>query len=208
MHTIDVPKSSLHAIDARSLADARLRTAVVGASLALLMAATRGQHFASVDALPSASWAVFFLAGALLPSRWMFVALFALASALDIASLAAGTIADWCTSPAYWVLLPAYASLWIGGRLYAGMHRDAWSTVPRLALVLVATSVVAYAISKGGFYFLSGRYPDATLAGFLARVPHYFPASLGTLAGYAAVGLSIDAGLRAWRSRSGRRTRA
>lgn len=208
MTAIDASLSPLHAAHARSATDARLRTLAVGTTLALLMAATRGQHFASVDALPSASWAVFFLAGALLPSRWMFAALFALASALDIASLAAGTITDWCTSPAYWVLLPAYAALWMGGRVYAGLHRDAWSTIPRLALVLVATSVVAYAISKGGFYFLSGRYPDATLAGFLARVPQYFPASLGTLAGYAALGLGLDAGLRAWRARPGRRVRA
>ena len=34
----------------------------VGIALAVLMAMTRGQHFASVN-LPSASWAVFFLAG-------------------------------------------------------------------------------------------------------------------------------------------------
>ena len=34
----------------------------IGSGLVLLMILTRGQHFASVDALPSASWAIFFLA--------------------------------------------------------------------------------------------------------------------------------------------------
>lgn len=170
--------------------------------LALLMAATRGQHFASVDALPSASWAVFFLAGALLPSRWMFGALFALATLLDFGSLAAGTITDWCTSPAYWVLLPAYASLWFGGRVYARVHRDEWRTVARLAVVLVATAVVAYAWSKGGFYFLSGRYPEPTWAGFVARIPQYFPQALGVLAGYAGVGIALHVLLRSMRSRA------
>jgi hypothetical protein len=204
MTTIDAALRPLHAAHAGTSSAARTRTLVIGASLALLMAATRGQHFASVDALPSASWAVFFLAGALLPSRWGFAAFFALATALDISGLAAGTVAEWCLSPAYWVMLPAYAALWFGGRTYAGMHRDSWSAVPRLALVLVATAVVAYAISKGGFYFLSGQYPDGTLAGFLARVPQYFPASLGTLAGYAAVALGLDAALRVMRKRGAR----
>ncbi|GHA80618.1 hypothetical protein [Cognatilysobacter bugurensis] len=202
MTTIDAALRPLHTAHAGAASHAR--TLVIGASLALLMAATRGQHFASIDALPSASWAVFFLAGALLPSRWGFAAFFALATVLDISGLAAGTVADWCMSPAYWVMLPAYAALWFGGRRYARMHRDAWNTVPRLALVLVATAAVTYAISKGGFYFLSGQYPDGTLAGFLARVPQYFPASLGTLAGYAAVGLGLDALVRTMRTRGSR----
>lgn len=167
--------------------------------LALLMMATRGQHFASVDALPSASWAVFFLAGVLLRPRAAFVGFFALASLLDIGSLAAGTITAWCTSPAYWVLLPAYAALWFGGRHYATLHREHWNTVPRLVLVLLVTAVVAYLISKGGFYFLSGHYPDATLPGFLLRVPQYFPPALGTLAGYVGVAMLVHAALRALR---------
>jgi hypothetical protein len=204
MTTIDSTLRPLHAAASGGVADARVHTLATGAALALLMAITRGQHFASVDALPSASWAVFFLAGALLPSHWSFAAFFAFATALDISGLAAGTVADWCMSPAYWVMLPAYAALWFGGRVYAGMHRDAWRTVPRLALVLIATAVVAYAISKGGFYVLSGHYPDGTLAGFLARVPQYFPASLGTLAGYAALGLGLHAAVRRMRKQGSR----
>lgn len=169
---------------------------VAGLALVLLMACTRGQHFASVDALPSASWAVFFLAGALLRPMWMLPLLFVEASLLDFGSLAAGTISDWCTSPAYWALVPAYATLWLGGTVYARLHRERWSTLPRLALVLVATAVVAYLFSKGGFYFFSGRYPDATLAGFAARIPHYFPPALGTMAGYVGAGLLLHALLR------------
>ena len=166
---------------------------IAGASLAALMIATRGQHFASVDALPSASWAVFFLAGALLRPMWALPALFVLSSLLDFASLATGTITDWCLSPAYWAVALAYAALWLGGTFYARMHRDRWSTVPKLALMLVATASVAYLISKGGFYFFSGRYPDATVAGFLARIPQYYPRSLGTLAGYVGVAFVVRA---------------
>jgi len=178
---------------------------IAGLLLALLMVCTRGQHFASVNALPSASWAVFFLAGALLRPMWALPALFLLSSALDIGSLAAGTITDWCVSPAYWALAFAYASLWLGGHVYARrLHRGRRGDLPRLALALVATASVAYLFSKGGFYFFSGHYPQADLAGFLARVPHYYPRALGTLAGYSAAGLAIVAMLQQRASSRGR----
>jgi len=181
----------------------RSRNAQIAAALALaaLMVCTRGQHFATVDALPSASWAVFFLAGALLRPAWLFPALFVLSSLLDLASLALGRVTDWCLSPAYWALAVAYGALWWGGRVYARMHRDRLSTVPVLALSLLAVSVVAYLISKGGFYFLSGRYPDATWAGFLDRIPRYYPRALGTLAGYVGAGFVVYAVARLLGSR-------
>ncbi|SDY64074.1 hypothetical protein SAMN04487939_104204 [Lysobacter sp. yr284] len=181
----------------------RARNAQVAAALALaaLMVCTRGQHFATVDALPSASWAVFFLAGALLRPAWLFAALFVLSSLLDLASLALGRVTDWCLSPAYWALALAYGALWWGGRIYARMHRDRLASVPMLALTLLATSVVAYLISKGGFYFLSGRYPDASWAGFLERIPHYYPRALGTLAGYVGAGFAVYAAARLVESR-------
>ncbi|MDI9239971.1 hypothetical protein QLQ15_13745 [Lysobacter sp. LF1] len=165
------------------------------------MICTRGQHFASVDALPSASWAVFFLAGALLRPLWALPALFVLSSLLDIASLASGTITDWCLSPAYWALALAYASLWLGGHVYAGLHRDRLASVPRLVLVLVASATVAYALSKGGFWFFSGRYAEPTLSGFIARIPHYYPRALGTLAGYVGLAFAVRAAWRLARTR-------
>lgn len=176
------------------------------AALAALMIATRGQHFASVDALPSASWAVFFLAGALLSPMWALPAFFVLASLLDFASLASGTITDWCLSPAYWALAFAYAALWLGGHVYRGVHRDAWRTVPRLALVLVVTATTAYLLSKGGFWFFSGRYAEPTLAGFVARIPHYYPRALGTLAGYVGIAFALRAVVMAVASRRAERS--
>jgi len=124
---------------------------------------------------------------------WALPAFFVLSSLLDFASLASGTITDWCLSPAYWAVALAYAALWLGGTLHARLHRDGWRGVPRLALALVGTASVAYLISKGGFYFFSGRYPEPTLAGFIARIPQYYPRSLGTLAGYVGVAFAIRA---------------
>ncbi|MFC3551600.1 hypothetical protein ACFOLC_11330 [Lysobacter cavernae] len=182
---------------------------LVGLALAALMICTRGQHFASVNALPSASWAVFFLAGALLRPMWALPALFVLSSLIDFGSLAAGTISDWCLSPAYWALAFAYAALWLGGHVYARrVHVDRWATVPRLAVALVMTATVAYLLSKGGFYFFSGRYPDADLAGFVARIPQYYPRALGTLAGYVGAAFALYALLRALNARSSAQTGA
>ncbi|MET0225214.1 MAG: hypothetical protein ABW187_02115 [Dokdonella sp.] len=166
-----------------------------GSVLALLMVCTRGQHFASVNALPSASWAVLFLAGASLHPRWMFALLFALAAALDWGSYAAGTISDWCLSPAYWALLPAYGTSWLAGRTYARRHRDERSTIARLALLLTAAAFVAYLISGGCYYAFSGHY-EPSFAGFVPRIAQYYPRALGTLAGYVGVAFALVVALR------------
>lgn len=167
--------------------------------LALLMIATRGQHFASIDALPSASWAVFFLAGLCFRPAWGFAALFALATMIDLALLDAGSITAHCMSAAYWTLLPAYGALWFTGRLYARLHQDRLATLLPLGLSLIGGGFVAYLCSGGGFYFLSGREAAPTLAGFAARIAEYYPGMLGNLALYvafAAVAYAVARGLR------------
>ncbi|MBM7060716.1 hypothetical protein JQX08_08340 [Pseudomonas sp. UL073] len=170
---------------------------LLGLALAVLMAVTRGQHFATLN-LPSASWAVFFLAGVWLRPRWVFPALFAEATLLDFSMVAVGTVGDWCTSPAYWVLVPAYGALWLGGRLYARGHREHWSSLVRLALSVLVAALVCHLLSSGGFYFLSGRYPEPTLAGFLPRIGYYYPRFLANLALYVGVAAVLYTGLRAW----------
>ncbi len=167
----------------------------IGIVLILLMAMTRGQHFASVQNLPSASWSIFFLAGFYLRPRWMFVLLFAEASVLDFGSLASGSISDWCLSPAYWALVPAYGSLWLAGRLFAGWQRDDLRSLGVLTLTLLVAACAAYLISGGAFYFFSGRYPEPTLAGFLPRIAHYLPRHLGNLAFYVGTALVLHVGI-------------
>lgn len=166
---------------------------VAGIALALLMICTRGQHVVSVNAMPSASSAVFFLAGLMLRPRWIYPALFVLASLLDFGSMAAGTVGQWCISPAYWVLFLAYGSLWFAGRLLAPRFTRDLTGLARLTLTLLVVTLVAYVLSGGGFYFFSGRYPAPTLAGFGLRIVHYYPHKLGTLAGYVGAGVACHA---------------
>ncbi|MBV1788457.1 hypothetical protein KQ940_10345 [Marinobacterium sp. D7] len=161
----------------------------IGIGLILLMAVTRGQHFATVEALPSASWAVFFLAGVFLRPAWVFPLLFLQAVTLDLVSLGGFTEAakHHCVSPAYALLLPAYASLWFGGRTYARLHRDNWMTLVPLALLLFASAFVSNLFSSGGYYYFSGTYSDPNLIGLWVRFELYLPARLETLFGYVAV---------------------
>jgi len=169
---------------------------VVGVSLALLMAVTRGHHFATIN-LPSASWAVFFLAGALLRPRWVFPALFLEASLLDFVAIGWMGVSDWCVSPAYWLLIPAYGSLWMAGRVYAGLQRDNLASLGVLALSVALGAFVCYLFSGGGFYYFSGRYPEPVFADFVQRVLTYYPRYLGTLALYVGLAALLYAGFGA-----------
>lgn len=154
---------------------------VIGIALAALMLATRGQHFPTVkQVLPSASWAVFFLAGVYLRPAWVLAALFGLASFLDFAAINWQGVSDYYVSPAYIALIPAYAALWFGGRWFAGHY-----SVKPVALLWLAASVlvsvfVCELISSGSFYFFSGRFAEPTLAEFAGRIVKYFPAFLGS----------------------------
>lgn len=168
---------------------------LIGLALAALLAMTRGHHFASLDHLPSASWAVFFLAGIFLRSRWAFAALFLEAVALDFGALANGAVSDWCLSPAYWLLLPAYGALWLGGRLFVARAEQG---VTHLAVTLLVSAFVAHLISSGGFYFFSGRYPEPTLAAFVERIGWYFPRSLANMALYVSLAAILQLGLSAF----------
>lgn len=160
---------------------------VIGMALAALMIATRGQHFATLHGLPGASWAVFFLAGVYLRPVWVLPAALGLAGFLDFAAFTWGGASGFCLTPAYAFLLPAYGSLWLAGRWYAGRYRLAWGTLASLAAAAFAGTAVCELFSSGGFYFFSGRFAEPMLAEFGARLAKYFPSYLGSLVFYVAI---------------------
>jgi hypothetical protein len=170
---------------------------LIGIALAGLLAMTRGQHFATLN-LPSASWAVFFLAGVLLTPRWVFPALFLEASLLDFAAVQWAGVSDWCLSPAYWLLIPAYGSLWLGGRLYAGWQRDRLSSLVVLGVCVALSALVCYVFSGGGFLYFSGRYPEPSLAMLGERIAVYYPRYLASLTLYVGMASIFYIGARSW----------
>ena len=166
------------------------------AVLALAMVATRFNHFSAV---PDASWAVFFIAGFYLRgnARWAFPLLMALAVVVDVIVITGQGLDFWshyCVSPAYWMLLPSYAAMWLGGSWlrsgYAGLDL---ATFGRLVLSLLVATTLCYLVSNGSFYWLSPMVSDRSMAGWIKNLGDWYLAYLGTTAGYVGIAAAIHA---------------
>ncbi len=152
---------------------------VIGLLLAAVMVATRIHHFGSAIQLPDASLAIFFLVGVYLRPAWFFPLFLATAALIDYVAITVGGVSSWCVTPAYFFLIPTYASVWAAGRWYAPHHRDSWRTLVPLMGALVCGTTVAFLISNGSFYLFSGRFQDVTATTYAARVTRYLPSYVG-----------------------------
>lgn len=159
----------------------------IGLALVLLMIITRGHHFASLQNLPGASWAIFFLAGAYLRSAWPLLGFFALSWWLDFAAYTWGGTSGFCLTPAYIFLLPAYSALWFAGRWYANQHQFAWRTFMPLSLSILVGLSLCELFSSGGFYFFSGRFEETTLVEFGSRLVKFFPMYIESFVFYIGI---------------------
>jgi hypothetical protein len=166
---------------------------VLGIALATLMAATRGHHFSALESLPTASWAIFFLAGVYLRPRWAFPAFLAEAALLDFAAVTWGGVDSFCVSPAYGFLLPAYGMLWGAGYWYAGRHEERAATLLPLALSVFVGTALCELISSGSFYLFSGRFEETNLIQFASRFVKYFPWSFSAVLFYTSITCVIHA---------------
>ena len=169
----------------------------IGFVLVLMMLLTRSHHWASIHSLPDASWAIFFLLGVYVRALWVVPALIAASVVIDYVAITWGGVSDFCVSPAYWLLIPAYAVLFAGGRFYARGHQLSVMGLLRLVGVALVVVAVAQLLTTGGFYFFSGRFADPTLAGLMLRLEKYFPPMLGTFALYLGVAVVVHLALAA-----------
>ena len=172
------------------LADTRSR-AVVAFALVALMAATRIHHFGVGAILPDASVAVFFLARMLVGGPALFVGLLVEAAVLDQLAFTLAGVSDWCFTPAYAALPPAYGALFLAGR----MSRDLLGTEPerlaRLAAHLGLGILAFFAISNLGFWAASGYFSGMPLGDYAAAVMKYLPPYLATGFAYTAAVLAV-----------------
>jgi len=164
---------------------------MVGLTLLLALMLTRGQHIASIDHLPEAAWAVFFLAGIYISAAWFLVVLFSSAALVDYFAIVVGGVDSFCFTPAYSLLLPAYGALWLAGRMYATYYQYNWQTLIPLSLCLFSGAFICELLSSGGFYTFSGHFTNPTLAEFGERLVQYFPANLSNLVFYMFVAILI-----------------
>lgn len=156
--------------------------ALPGFGLMGLMAATRFHHFGNVTTLPDASLAVFFLAGLLLASPWIFVLLLIEAALIDYLAIQYGGVSDWCVTPAYLFLVPTYGVMWLGGRLSQASPLDQWQGWAVTSGTLLAATVNAFLISNFSFYYLSGYFGQISVLEYSQQtLPYAVPYLTWTL---------------------------
>ncbi|MEN8260750.1 MAG: hypothetical protein ABFS02_09230 [Pseudomonadota bacterium] len=165
-------------------------------ALAALMAATRFHHFGSPFALPDASLAVFFLAGLLIANPWFFWVLLLEGGFIDYLAISVGGVSDWCVTPAYLFLLPTYGAMWLGGRRAVRFDGRSARSLAAMGGLLIVSSSVAFLISNGSFYLLSGRYDGIRAADYLARIADYYLPYVSASVLYSALAYATVAVLR------------
>lgn len=161
----------------------------VALALGLVMFVTRVGHFGEYGGPPDASWAVFFLAGLWLRDARMLPAFFALGWGADLAAFSLGT-PNVASSPAYLFLLPAYGALWAAGQ-WVGSRAE--HRLPRVAVAVLGSAAVAFAVANLGMYLFSPPATPMGLSTFAAQVVGWFPGYLLTMSVYVASGLLIAA---------------
>lgn len=164
---------------------------IIGALLAALIIVTRGDHFASINILPSASLAVFFLAGLYLRPKWVFPAFLALCGGLDFVAITFNGVSNFCVTPAYGFLIPAYGVMWLAGRWFNKQYSFNSRAILPLAGSVAVSAFISELFSSGGFYFFGGRYAEPTLSVFGERLMKYFPHQLENVAFWLGVTLIV-----------------
>lgn len=175
----------------------RTRSIAIFASLAALMVATRFNHFGSAVSLPDASYAVFllgglYLAGFIRASAVAFIALLLEAGWIDYYATSVQGINDWCMTPAYWFLIPTYASLWLVGRWFALRHAMEGKGLIVLAMSAWAASSFAFAFSNATFYLFSGRFAEMGAAEYTGTVAQYYVSYVSVALLYIACAIAIN----------------
>lgn len=154
---------------------------LIGGILLFLMVVTRAGF---VNHLQDASWAIFFLVGFYLRDssivRLGFPVFFLTAFAIDLAVIDAQGGVHYCFTPAYPFLIPAYATLWFGGKWFGDHYQENAMGFVKFAAVAIAAVTVCFLISNAGFYFFSEKFETMSMAEYISRVAMYLPMYLKT----------------------------
>lgn len=156
-----------------------------------LMALTRFHHFGDAFLLPDASLAVFFLAGLGFAKRWWLFALLLVEAALiDYVAITHFNVSSFCvTAASYGFLIPTYAVMWFAGSYCVRFNRLSASEIALSVGVSALATTVAFLISNGSFYLLSGRPVEISWAQYIDTVVQFYPAYTGAALCYVVLGL-------------------
>lgn len=185
----------------------RYGTLALAGALSVLMWVTRGNHSMSPTHLPDASWAIFFLVGFYFRQRLMLPLFLAQAAIVDYVAITQLGVDNFCVTPAYVFLVPAYAALWFAGRWSAHHFEVQLHNLPRFAAAAFAGTFACELVSSGSFYFLGGRLGATSLAEFGTRLVAYFPGDLGGAALYLGCAALLHLALASHRGSAARHAR-
>ena len=159
--------------------------------LTFLMLATRADHFGSAINLPDGSLAVFFMAGFLFKSRWIFPVLCLLAAAIDYWMIEYNGVSAFCVTSAYGFLVPTYFVMWWSGAYCQKLDLSLFRQWLGMATVIVLATATAHLISSGSFYLLAPYFTEHSLVEFGRRTALYFPRYLMVTSAYLAAMLTL-----------------
>jgi len=164
--------------------------------LSFLMLFTRFNHFGSSVSFPDASLAVLLLSGFFLARSFkLSLAAFALllleAGAIDYYATQFAGVSDWCITPAYWFLVPTYATMWLAGHWLASRPQKSLGDLTMFGGASCLAISVAFVISNGSFYFLSGRYTEMNLSEYAEYVARYYPPYLSGSLMYLTLAVGV-----------------
>jgi len=165
----------------------------VAAIFAMIMIATRFNHFGDALHLPDASMALFFLGGIYLRKHLAFLGFVILSVLIDWYSVSYAGVSDFCITIAYSFMPLAYAVLWYAGRLLAPRYDGSLASHARVFAGLLVSATLSYAVSNGAFYWLGGRYPDPNMAQYLQRFAQWAPLFVRAAAGYVLAAQLVQA---------------
>jgi hypothetical protein len=140
----------------------------------MAMWATRSHYFATTLHLADASWAAFFVAGAMGTRVRVALWLMINASIIDYLALLSG-VSSYCVTPAYVFLVPTYLTLWASGRWIAFTFIWNVASLLKTAVALNIGVCGAFIISNASFYVLGGYFKDMPVLRFTSAVAVYLP---------------------------------
>ena len=165
----------------------------VASLFALVMIATRFNHFGDALHLPDASMALFFLGGLYLRKHLAFLGFVVLSVLIDWYSVSYAGVSDFCITVAYAFLPLAYAVLWYAGRLLAPRYNGSLASHGMVFAGIVVSATLSYAASNGAFYWLGGRYTDPNMSQYLQRFAQWAPLFVRAAAGYVLASQAVQA---------------
>lgn len=160
---------------------------LIAGVLMLMMLVTRPHMLAH---LQDASWAIFILLGFYVRSHIGFVVFMVTAIVIDLAVVEYTQIDNYCMTPAYPFIIPAYAVLWAAGQWLARQHQVHGSyqkTLLQGAFVAALAITICFSITNIGFYWFSEHFESMSPLAYANDVAKYLVAFMQTTFFYLAV---------------------